>query len=52
MAFSADGKFLYTLNSAGGTLGAFAINANGELTNLGTHGGLPAGSSLDGIAAD
>ena len=52
IAISADGKFLYTLNSAGGTLGAFAINANGALTNLGTLGGLPAGSSLNGIAAD
>ena len=47
-----DGQFLYTLNSAGGTLGAFAINADGSLTNLGTTGGLPAGSSLNGIAAN
>jgi 6-phosphogluconolactonase (cycloisomerase 2 family) len=52
IAISADGKFLYSLNSAGGTLGAFAINTNGSLTNLGTLGGLPAGSSLNGIAAD
>jgi 6-phosphogluconolactonase (cycloisomerase 2 family) len=51
-AISSDGQFLYTLNSAGGTLGAFAINADGSLTNLGTTGGLPAGSSLNGIAAN
>jgi 6-phosphogluconolactonase len=52
VAISADGKFLYSLNSAGGAIGAFAINADGSLTNLGTVGGLPAGSSLNGIAAD
>jgi 6-phosphogluconolactonase len=52
IAISSDGRFLYSLNSAGGTIGAFAINANGSLTNLGTHSGLPAGSSLNGIAAN
>jgi 6-phosphogluconolactonase len=52
IAVSADGKFLYTLNSAGGTVGAFAINVDGSLTNLGTTRGLPAGSSLNGIAAN
>jgi 6-phosphogluconolactonase len=52
VAISADGKFLYSLNSAGGSIGAFAINADGSLTNLGTVGGLPAGSSLNGIAAN
>jgi hypothetical protein len=29
-----------------------AINVDGTLTNLGTVGGLPAASSLKGIAAD
>jgi 6-phosphogluconolactonase len=52
IAVSEDGKFLYSLNSAGGTIGAFAINADGTLTNLGTAHGLPAGSSLNGIAAN
>jgi 6-phosphogluconolactonase len=52
VAISADGKFLYSLNSAGGSIGAFAINADGSLTNLGTVGGLSAGSSLNGIAAN
>jgi 6-phosphogluconolactonase len=52
IAVSADGKFLYTLNSAGGSLGVFAIDTDGSLTNLGTVGGLPAGSSLNGIAAN
>jgi 6-phosphogluconolactonase len=52
IAISANGKFLYSLNSAGGSVGMFAINADGTLTNLGTVDGLPAGSSLNGIAAN
>jgi len=52
IAVSEDGKFLYSLNSAAGAIGAFAINADGSLTNLGTTHGLPAGSSLNGIAAN
>lgn len=52
IAVSANGKFLYTLNSGSGTLGAFGINTDGTLANLGEVGGLPAGSSLNGIAAN
>jgi 6-phosphogluconolactonase (cycloisomerase 2 family) len=52
VAISSDGRFLYSLNSAGGTIGAFAINADGSLVNLGVMRGLPAGASLNGIAAD
>jgi len=52
IAISVNGKYLYTLNSAGGTLEEFAINADGSLTNLGSLSGLPAGSSLNGIAAN
>jgi 6-phosphogluconolactonase len=52
ITISANGKFLYSLNSAGGSVGMFAINADGTLTNLGTVDGLPAGSSLNGIAAN
>ncbi len=52
IAITADGKFLYSVNSGAGAIGAFAINPDGSLTNLGTVGGLPAGSSLNGIAAD
>jgi len=52
IAVSADGKFLYSLNSGSGAIGAFAINADGALTALGTVQGLPAGSSLNGIAAN
>lgn len=52
VAISADGRFLYSLNSGGGTIGEFGINPDGTLTNLGTAGELPAGSSLNGIAAN
>jgi len=52
ITISANGKFLYSLNSAAGAIGEFAINANGTLTNLGVLNGLPAGSSLNGIAAN
>jgi 6-phosphogluconolactonase (cycloisomerase 2 family) len=52
LAISTDGKFLFSLNSGGGAIGAFAINADGALTNLGTTDGLPAGASLNGIAAN
>jgi 6-phosphogluconolactonase (cycloisomerase 2 family) len=47
-----NGTAVVSETGSGGTLGAFAINANGALANLGTLGGLPAGSSLNGIAAD
>jgi 6-phosphogluconolactonase (cycloisomerase 2 family) len=53
IAISSDGKFLYSVNSGTGTISTFGINADdGSLTNLGTVAGLPAGSSLNGIAAD
>jgi 6-phosphogluconolactonase (cycloisomerase 2 family) len=52
IAISADGKYLYSVNSGGGTLGTFAINSDGTLTNLGVVDGLPAGGSLNGIAAN
>jgi 6-phosphogluconolactonase (cycloisomerase 2 family) len=53
IAISADGDFLFSLNSAGGAVGVFAIDARtGELENLGTVEGLPAGASLNGIAAN
>lgn len=41
MAVSRNGRFLYTLNAADGTVGAFRITRNGGLENLGTIEGLP-----------
>ena len=40
IAISSDGKFLYTLNSGNGTIGIFAIQKDGSLTNVGTAGGI------------
>jgi 6-phosphogluconolactonase len=53
IGISADGRFLYSLNAGTGNIGAFAINpGNGELTNLGTFGSLPASEGLNGIAVE
>jgi 6-phosphogluconolactonase (cycloisomerase 2 family) len=41
MAATADGRFLYTLNAADGTVGAFRISPYGFLRSLGTATGLP-----------
>jgi 6-phosphogluconolactonase len=41
MAVTADGRFLYVLNAADGTVGAFRISPFGTLRNLGTVQGLP-----------
>jgi 6-phosphogluconolactonase len=45
IAISANGKFLYSLKSAGRAGGMFAINLDCTLTNLGKVCGLPARSS-------
>lgn len=52
ITISADGRFLYSLNAASGAIGMFAIARDGSLVNLGTRGGLPASSGLNGIAAN
>ena len=53
IGISADGRFLYSVNAGTGNIGAFAINpGNGELTNLGTFGSLPASEGLNGIAVE
>jgi 6-phosphogluconolactonase (cycloisomerase 2 family) len=41
MAITADGRFLYVLNAADGTVGAFRISPYGGLKDLGTVSGLP-----------
>jgi len=52
IAVSADGKFVYTINSQSGNIGVFAINQNnGTLTNLGQAGNLPKSVGFNGIAA-
>jgi 6-phosphogluconolactonase (cycloisomerase 2 family) len=43
MAISTNDRFLYTLNSGNGTIGAFQIQNDGTLTSLGMTGRLPVG---------
>lgn len=50
MAVSRNGRFLYALNAADGTVGAFRISHNGGLEDLGTIEGLPP-EYAQGIAA-
>jgi 6-phosphogluconolactonase (cycloisomerase 2 family) len=50
LATSVDGRFLYAVNAGPGTVGAFRMNPDGSLTDLGTTGGLPA-IHAQGIAA-
>jgi 6-phosphogluconolactonase len=53
LAASADGKFLYTLNTSAGKIGVFAVDAlTGRLTNLGAQGEIPTSAGADGIAAN
>jgi 6-phosphogluconolactonase (cycloisomerase 2 family) len=51
IAISADGKFLYTLNSRTGTIGIFGIRQDGTLNNLGEANGLSESAGVNGIAA-
>jgi len=50
IAITADGKFLYTLNSGTDTINIFG-NQDGSLTSLGDVGGLSANAGMNGIAA-
>jgi 6-phosphogluconolactonase (cycloisomerase 2 family) len=53
ISVSSDGKYLYSLNAAAGSIGAFAIDpVHGSLTNLGTFGQLPKSAGENGIAAN
>ncbi len=49
MAFSRDGRFLYTLNSGNGTIGAYRRSSRGALHAINGAAGLPVGSN--GLAA-
>jgi len=50
LALSDDSRFLYSLNSAAGTVSAFQVRANGSLRLLDVAGGIPAPGS-NGLAA-
>ena len=51
IAISADGKYVYTLNSGAGNVGIFAVEADGTLKSLGTAGDFPVFTGFNGIAA-
>ncbi len=51
VAITADGKFLYSLDSGTGVVSIFRIGEDGLLTSLGEVGNLRASSGLNGIAA-
>jgi 6-phosphogluconolactonase len=51
IAVSSDGKFIYTLNSAAGAIGIFAIQKDGALLNVGVASGVSPLSGFNGIAA-
>ena len=50
MGISQDGRYLYSLETGAGVIGAFMINPNGSLTSLGTMGSFPAVGGFQGIA--
>jgi 6-phosphogluconolactonase (cycloisomerase 2 family) len=53
LAVAVEGQtsFLYVVNAATGTVGAFRINGDGSLTPITRGGGLPANRSAQGLAA-
>lgn len=51
ITISGDGKYLYSLNAEVGTIGVFAIAADGTLTEVTQIQGLPAAVGFNAIAA-
>ena len=51
IAASFDGRYLYTLNAAAGTIGMFSVQDDGSLVSLGQQDGLSASAGINGIAA-
>jgi 6-phosphogluconolactonase len=51
ITISGDGKFFYSLNATVGTVGVFAIQSNGTLTELDEIPGFTAAVGFNGIAA-
>lgn len=48
---SDDARFVYTMNTAAGTIGIFAVQPNGSLRVIGFASGLSAQSGFEGLAA-
>jgi 6-phosphogluconolactonase len=51
ITISGDGKFFYSLNAMVGTVGVFAIQSNGALTEVGEIPGFTAAAGFNGTAA-
>lgn len=51
MAASSSGRFIYTLNTAAGSIGIFTLESDGTLQRVGEVDGLPASAGQNGIAA-
>ncbi len=51
MTISADGQYLFNLQSGAGAVGVYTINQDGTLNQLGDIEGLPKAAGLNGIAA-
>jgi len=51
LGLSRDGRFLYVLNAAAGTIGAFATEHDGSLASIPGTSGLAPRSGLQGLAA-
>jgi 6-phosphogluconolactonase (cycloisomerase 2 family) len=51
LGLSRDGRFLYVLNAAAGTIGGFATDAAGGLATIPGANGLAPASGLQGLAA-
>src|ERR1700744_1073951 len=51
ITISGDGKFFYSLNATVGTVGIFAIQSNGRLTEVDEIPGFTAAGGFNGIAA-
>lgn len=51
IALTRNSRYFYTLNAGNGTISAFRVESSGNLTPLGSIGGLPAASGQNGLAA-
>ncbi|MGB9145570.1 MAG: beta-propeller fold lactonase family protein [Acidobacteriaceae bacterium] len=51
IAAGGEGRYLYTLNTATGAIGMFAVEDDGSVVSLGQQDGLPASAGMNGIAA-
>jgi hypothetical protein len=51
IAITANGKYVYTIDSQSGNIGIFEVGSDGTLDSLGQAGDLPKSVDFNGIAA-